>query len=171
MKHTATKIALGIILMTSLPIIAEEFRGHEGERNHHEAMHEREHHTFAVRDFAHFNRIERDLWRGGHWNKTCFSGRCGWWWFAEGQWYFYERRVGDYPFMVSDVTYLEPYAPIIVAPQAPVMVAPQPPVAAPQPAAPTWSYCASAKAYYPYVPSCPEGWQIVPAQPTPPAPR
>lgn len=30
-----------------------------------------------------------------------------------------------------------------------------------------WYYCAPAHAYYPYVPSCPGGWQAVPA--TPPA--
>jgi hypothetical protein len=28
-----------------------------------------------------------------------------------------------------------------------------------------WYYCPSAAAYYPYVRSCPEGWQQVPARP------
>ena len=29
----------------------------------------------------------------------------------------------------------------------------------------TWSYCESAKRYYPYVTECPEGWRSVPATP------
>jgi hypothetical protein len=60
--------------------------------------------------------------------------------------------------------------PVMVAPQAPVAVAPQ--MTAPaQPPTQSWYYCASAKAYYPYVPSCPEGWKPVPAQPPQAAPR
>lgn len=34
-----------------------------------------------------------------------------------------------------------------------------------EPPAPTWYYCRAARAYYPYVKTCPEGWQAVPAQP------
>lgn len=38
----------------------------------------------------------------------------------------------------------------------------EPPVQYVQPAAPQpWYYCASARTYYPYVQSCPEGWQQV----------
>lgn len=47
---------------------------------------------------------------------------------------------------------------------------PPPPAApaappAPAPAAGTWYYCESAKAYYPYVGSCAEDWRKVPATP------
>jgi hypothetical protein len=44
-----------------------------------------------------------------------------------------------------------------------------------QPAAPAlsgpapqqyWYYCDSARTYYPYVSSCPEGWRAVPATPS-----
>ncbi len=38
--------------------------------------------------------------------------------------------------------------------------------AAVQPQANNWYYCASSNGYYPYVRSCPEGWQTV--SPTPP---
>lgn len=167
-------IAAIAALVVAPAVHSEEFRGHEGEREHHEIARMRDHHDFAVRDVHRFNHAELELWRGGRWNKTCFAGRCGWWWFAEGQWYFYEHRVGPYPLVVSDVTYIEPYvvAPVVVAPQAPVMVAPPAPVIVappappqPQPAAQTWSYCESSKTYYPYVQSCPEGWRSVPAQP------
>ncbi len=56
---------------------------------------------------------------------------------------------------------------------APVYSAPvysAPPAAAPAPAAPstpTWYYCESSRAYYPYVRECPGGWQQVPASPPP----
>ena len=35
----------------------------------------------------------------------------------------------------------------------------------------TWYYCDSAKAYYPYIQQCPEGWRSVPASPPSAAPR
>jgi len=165
-------ISAVVALLASPAIHAEEFRGHEGVREHREAERVRDHHVFAVRDVHRFNHAELELWRGGRWNKSCFLGRCGWWWFAEGQWYFYERRVGPYPLMVSDISYIEPFsaAPVVVAPQAPVMIAPPAPVVVapqipPQPAAQTWSYCESSKTYYPYAQSCPEGWKSVPVQP------
>jgi len=61
-------------------------------------------------------------------------------------------------------------------PGAPPPPAGVPPVAqtvpAPAPAAPPapamWYYCESAKAYYPYVAECKEGWREVPATPPPP---
>jgi hypothetical protein len=36
---------------------------------------------------------------------------------------------------------------------------------APTPAPAYWYYCQSANAYYPYAPSCPEPWVVVPAVP------
>ncbi len=53
--------------------------------------------------------------------------------------------------------------PVVVAPE-PVVVAP-PRVIVPQPATVWWYYCRPAGAYYPYVQSCPSGWEAVPAQP------
>lgn len=41
------------------------------------------------------------------------------------------------------------------------------PGVAPAPVQQYWYFCAAANAYYPYVSSCPSGWQAVPA--TPPA--
>ena len=150
MKQIFIKIAVFIFLISSFNAYAEEHR--EGGREHREVV--REHHVFAAHDVKHFNREERQLWRGGHWNNTCFGGRCGWWWFAEGQWFFYANRPGTYPVLVSDVVYVEPVTPVVVEPQAPVMVAPPPPAQTtvpPQQPSPTWYYCASSKTYYPYV--------------------
>ena len=107
----------------------------------------------------HGGRHTVEIWRGGNWVHERHDGRFGWWWVAAGMWYFYPSPVYPYP---------DPYTP-------PVVVVNQQPPAAPQtnvPAQPPlqyWYYCDSAKAYYPYVPSCPEAWRTVPAQPPVPA--
>ena len=71
------------------------------------------------------------------------TGRIGWWWFADGFWYWYDNPVYPYPDYVGD--YYVPsdsYAP-------PDRV---------------WYYCDSAGGYYPDVPRCPTGWRTVPAE-------
>jgi hypothetical protein len=94
---------------------------------------------------------DQDLrqWHGGHWIHDRHAGRLGWWWVVGGVWYLYPAPVYPYP---------DPYVPPTVA----------------QPAQPTsvstqyWYYCAPARAYYPYVTSCSEGWmQVVPPPTTP----
>ena len=61
--------------------------------------------------------------------------------------------------------YVQPY-PVYTQPY-PVYVQPDqeyaPAIAAP--AAPSWYFCAASNAYYPYVSSCPSGWELVPATP------
>ena len=60
------------------------------------------------------------------------------------------------------------YAPFYYPPYYydPYYYAPPPPVEYVQPAPQQyWYYCGSARAYYPYVQSCPEGWQQVLPQP------
>jgi len=66
--------------------------------------------------------------------------------------YYYQPRVVVVP----------PEAPTVYVEQAPQVVAPAAPA---QPPA-YWYYCQSAKAYYPYVKNCPEGWQAVQPQPS-----
>ena len=67
--------------------------------------------------------------------------------------------------------YSQPYPPprVYVQP-APVYVQPAPVYAqrVPAPSVPSWYFCAAANGYYPYVTSCPSGWQTVPASPPPP---
>ncbi len=55
-------------------------------------------------------------------------------------------------------------APVYAAPAPAAPAAPAAPSAAP---APSWYYCESSRAYYPYVRECPGGWQQVPASPPP----
>lgn len=98
---------------------------------------------------------ERDLarWRTGNWHHEYHDGRLGWWWVVAGLWYFYPQRVAGYP---------DPYTPpptVIVQPAAPAAPSTPPP-------AQYWYYCDAAKGYYPYVPSCPAGWRMVPATPS-----
>lgn len=99
---------------------------------------------FHVHDYPH--------WREGHWYHGDHDGRLGWWWIAAGMWYFYPTPVYPYP---------DPYTPPVV-----VEPAPAPPVTTVPPPAQSWYYCSSARAYYPYVSACPEGWKKVPAQPS-----
>lgn len=47
----------------------------------------------------------------------------------------------------------------------PVVVAPAVAVPPPPPPVRMWYFCESARAYYPYVAYCPEGWRAVPAAP------
>jgi len=56
------------------------------------------------------------------------------------------------------VVYQEPVRTVIVQEPEPIVVAP--PVSNQW-----WYYCRSAGAYYPYVASCPTGWETVPATP------
>jgi len=68
-----------------------------------------------------------------------------------------------YPYAYPYPVYEQPYP--VYAQPAYAQPAPA------QPTIPTWYYCNSAKGYYPYVPSCPEGWRAVAAQPPQLAPH
>ena len=96
-------------------------------------------------------------WREGHWQHVVHDGRFGWWWVipAFDIWYLYSVPVYPYP---------NPYIPPVVVEQVPTP-APTPAPNAPPSPAQYWYYCESAKGYYPYVSSCPEGWKSVPATP------
>lgn len=107
-------------------------------------------------DIRSFPRYDARIWRGGSWYHGGYGGRVGWWWIVAGTWYFYPGPVYPYP---------NPYVPPVVINQT---------YPAPEPAGPAptqyWYYCAAAKGYYPYVPTCAGGWQKVPATPPPGAP-
>jgi hypothetical protein len=98
-----------------------------------------------------FHRHDWGLWKAGHWEHGFHDSRYGWWWLAGGEWYFYPAPVFPYP---------NPYEPsfAVINPSA------QPaPTLPPQPQ--NWYHCSSPTGYYPYVTSCPGGWQAVPATP------
>lgn len=66
-------------------------------------------------------------------------------------------------------SYYSPYAPpVVVVPAAPPSYIERTLPAEGQPAQPVpndWYYCRKPEGYYPYVRTCPGGWQRVPAQP------
>lgn len=103
-------------------------------------------------DIRHFDRHDYRVWNEGRWRHERHDGRLGWWWIVSGTWYFYPQPIYPYP---------DPYIPpVAVAPQRPVQsLAPPPPQ--------YWYFCAESNTYYPYVETCPSGWQTV--VPTPQA--
>jgi len=148
MKQIISGIMVGVLLVISFPALAEHREGFRG--GHWEG---REIHRFGERDLG--------IWQRGHWYHGRHGGQFGWWWLAAGVWYFYPAPVYPYP---------DPYMPpvTVINEQPPVVVAPQtnePAQAQPHQAPQSWYYCNSAQGYYPYVPSCPEGWRTVPATP------
>ncbi len=91
-------------------------------------------------------------------------GHGGWGW--RGNWIFPALIGGAimYDLTRPQTVYVQP---------APVYVPNYPPNYAPAVAAAPvqhWYFCAAANNYYPYVSSCPSGWQAVPATPPPAAP-
>ena len=107
-------------------------------------------------DIHRFNEHDWHVWRGGHWYHGPHVGRIGWWWVVGGVWYFYPAPMYPYP---------NPYEP-----PPSWIVSPPTAIAPPAPPAQFWYYCEDAKGYYPYVPTCPGGWQQVPATPAEAAP-
>lgn len=108
-------------------------------------------------DIAHFHEHDWGVWRGGRWNHGWHNGVYGWWWFAGGLWYPYPAPIYPYP---------SPWEPpvVVTTPGVAANVSPPPP------ATRYWYFCRPSNAYYPYVSSCAQAWEQVPAQPAPPAP-
>lgn len=146
-------LVLALSTMTALaPLSANADRGDDG--RHDGRRHDGRGHDDGRRwhgDIREFHHRDLPHWRGGHWHHGVHDGRLGWWWVVGSLWYFYPRPFYPYP---------DPYTP-------PVVIIPQtsPVVPGPAPQAQNWYYCPSANGYYPYVPSCPEGWRMVPATP------
>jgi hypothetical protein len=95
----------------------------------------------GFRTHGQFERGDRDHDLDDRGGARFFHGRhrghFGWWWINGGTWYPY----GDPLFPYDDFA-----APALPSPGY-------------------WYWCESAQAYYPYVSSCPEGWQLVVPQP------
>lgn len=148
-RAASAALVLGLLALVAAPSRAaqHEERGHE-ERGRAEMR--REGPAFRG-EIGRFHEHDWSVWHGGRWEHGYHGDRLGWWWVAGGLWYFYPYPVYPYP---------DPYVPpVVVTPPVAPAVEPPPPT-------PThWYYCGSSRGYYPYVPSCPEGWQQVPANP------
>jgi len=89
-------------------------------------------------------------WHGGHVHGRFFVGPGFWWGAPYPYWGYYGA-----PYFAPYYAYPPPEQ------QSYVEAAPEPAAAPPQPRA-YWYYCASARAYYPTAPTCPEVWIKVP---------
>jgi hypothetical protein len=129
---------LALVAM-SLWARAEEPRRPGGPRS---AAMRHDYHRFDPRHF------DRHLWGLGHaYPYGCRWGRCGYWWLADGYWYFYDHPLYGPPELVSEVAYdeqgnlvpVEAVVPVAPTPVPPAPVAgampPPPPPAAPNPVA------------------------------------
>ena len=106
--------------------------------------------------------------RGGGWERGGHWGHAREWEHGDGGGGFWILPALIGGAVLYDLT-RPPPEPVYVQP-APYYVQPAPSydASATVPAGSYWYYCAASRAYYPYVASCPAGWQTVPA--TPPAP-
>ena len=121
-RFTIVVPLLSVFMATSLSALAEEPRRPPGARY--------EHHRFDPRHFDH------RLWALGRaYPYGCRWGRCGYWWWADGYWYFYAQPLYGPPPVVSEVAYDDQGN--LVAVEAAVPVAPVPvPAAVPPPPPP-----------------------------------
>lgn len=110
-----------------------------------------------------FPHLDDHHWEHGRWHHGHHHHRLGWWWVVNDSWHHYEAPV--YPYPAPSLTLDFSSRPERAAPAPLSPPSPPPPPAAPVEAKlptaedPTVYYCASARAYYPAVPSCREGWQ------------
>ncbi len=154
LSASVVRAVLFSALIGAVPMMASaDFRAHGGgrERGHQQSPHQQSPHQQGWHqqgwhgDIRAFPRHDMARWRGGHWYHGHHDGRIGWWWVVgPSLWYYYPTVVYPYP---------DPYIPPVVA--DPNM--PPPPQ--------YWYFCGSAKTYYPYVQTCPEGWKTVPVTP------
>ncbi|MBV8976326.1 MAG: hypothetical protein JO261_00825 [Alphaproteobacteria bacterium] len=103
---------------------------------------------FHGHDFRNFTLRERSHWERGEWRHVWHNGHLGWWWFADGFWFFYPQPIYPYPLYVGSVEYYD-YDDEYGTPDY------------------YWYWCADPEGYYPYVTECSVPWQAVP--PVPPA--
>lgn len=116
-----------------------------------------------------FPTLDDHHWEHGRWHHGHHHHRLGWWWIVNDSWHRYDEPVYPYPAPSltlefsggSDRPTPAPAPTPSVSPARPPAALPELPVEAKLPTAedPTVYYCASARAYYPAVPSCREGWE------------
>lgn len=113
-------------------------------------------HEFHGRDLGHLDAGQRNMWRQGRWHHGQYGGLYGWWWFVGGYWYWYEEPIFPYPDYISD------------------QVEPDTGEEEPSDATPpdnlqgdVYYYCSDPSGYYPYVATCNQSWETVPATPSP----
>ena len=135
--------ALALEIVWAGPGQAQDWQGHDrrGPDYRHDERGAVIGEHWRDRDIQRFHERDLQVWRGGQWFHGRHEERLGWWWVVGGVWYFYPEPVYPYP---------DPYRP-------PVAMAPIPPGT-------VYYYCPSPPGYYPYLPACPSGWQVIPGR-------
>jgi hypothetical protein len=96
-----------------------------------------------------------------HWRAGVSIGVGPFWWGPP-----YWTYAPYWPYYAYPPYYVYPPPPVIVEePRVYIQQPPPQPSTPPPPPGPYWYYCASAGAYYPTVPACPEPWVKVPPRP------
>jgi hypothetical protein len=91
---------LSMFTVVSLSALAQEPRRPHGEPRASAMRHE--HRRFDPRHFDH------RMWALGRaYPHRCRWGRCGYWWWADGYWYFYDHPLNGPPEAVSEIAYDE----------------------------------------------------------------
>ena len=137
----------GALLALALPASAlAQPHAMEGGFGHSVTMRPAPHSGFAAGPVGRLGRRDLDRWRGGHWFHGRRGRRLGWWWFAGGFWYWYPSPIYPYPDYASQ-DYVSGGGEV-------------------------WYRCEDPPGFYPYLQSCPSGWEPVPTAPTgdPPPP-
>ena len=81
-----------------------------------------------------------------------------------GPWPLYYPGPGYYPYSGYPVV-VAPAAPTVYVEQSPPSINVAPPNSQPVPQPNDWYYCHKPDGYYPYLKTCPSGWERVPASP------
>jgi len=101
---------------------------------------------FNGHDFAHLTPADHVAWSHGGWRHAWHHGHYGWWWVANGGWFFYPEPIYPYPEYIGSEYYYD-YDEMYGTPDY------------------YWYYCEDPPGYYPYVKYCNTGWQAVPPAP------
>jgi hypothetical protein len=89
----------------------------------------------------------------GHWNYGWHDGHLGWLWVVGSALLIYDvTRPAPAP--LPPVVMVQTSAPYTTPPTTPARAG-------------YWYFCPSSGSYYPYVQTCPDGWETVPATPPP----
>lgn len=155
-------LLLGSTLLTAAPSLAAPRDHRVVVRPHHIIA--RGHPRAVIRhDFRHFTPAEHRWWSGGRWRHTWWHGRYGWWWNVGPAWYFYDTPVYPYPTYVSPDYYGDEDYDDEGYDDGGYDDSAMPPGGGGGPG--SWYHCSNPEGYYPYVKTCKDGWEEVPATP------
>src|ERR1700722_16276732 len=124
-RFTIAVPLLAACTLTSLSAFAQE--PHRGGEPPHAAARASAHRRFDPHHFDH------RVWALGRaYPHGCRWGRCGYWWWADGYWYFYDHPLNGPPEAVSEVAYdeqgsLVPMEAAMPGPPGPAGMPPPPP--------------------------------------------